>query len=74
MLDEELAESQPQTDSDEPGTTRSKFIKVICDCGNEQVIFSHASTVVRCIVCNEILAEPTGGKAIVTNEKVREVW
>ncbi len=43
---------------------RSKFLKVKCnDCGNEQVIFGCASTVVKCLVCGRTLAEPTGGKA-----------
>ena len=43
---------------------RSKFIRVKCpECGNEQIIFDHASTVVRCIVCGAVLAEPAGGKA-----------
>ncbi|MDD4652405.1 MAG: 30S ribosomal protein S27e [Methanothrix sp.] len=42
----------------------SKFVKVKCnDCENEQVIFAHASTVVKCLVCGRTLAEPTGGKA-----------
>ncbi|RLF23395.1 MAG: 30S ribosomal protein S27e [Thermoprotei archaeon] len=43
---------------------KSKFVRVQCpDCNNEQVIFDHASTVVRCIVCGRVLARPTGGKA-----------
>lgn len=43
---------------------RSKFLRVRCpDCGNEQVVFSHASMVVRCLVCGRVLAQPTGGKA-----------
>ncbi|MFN3804610.1 MAG: 30S ribosomal protein S27e [Pyrobaculum sp.] len=43
---------------------RSRFIKVRCpECGNEQVTFSHASIVVRCLVCGRVLAQPTGGKA-----------
>ncbi|MEM1570521.1 30S ribosomal protein S27e [Pyrobaculum sp.] len=43
---------------------RSKFVKVRCpDCGNEQVTFSHAAMVVRCLVCGRVLAQPTGGKA-----------
>ena len=43
---------------------RSHFIKVACpDCGNEQVIFSKASTRVVCQVCGATLATPTGGKA-----------
>jgi small subunit ribosomal protein S27e len=40
-----------------------KFIKVKCKCKNEQVMFEKPATVVRCLVCNEIIAEPTGGKA-----------
>ncbi len=43
---------------------RSRFLKVKClDCGNEQIIFGCASTVVKCEVCGRILAEPRGGKA-----------
>jgi len=42
---------------------RSKFLRVKCpECGNEQIIFDHASTVVRCIVCGAVLAERAGGK------------
>lgn len=44
--------------------TRSKFIKVQCpECGNIQVTFDRASIVVRCEVCENVLAVPTGGKA-----------
>ena len=43
---------------------RSKFLRVKCSqCGNEQVIFGSASTVVRCNVCETTLAEPRGGNA-----------
>ena len=43
---------------------RSKFIRVKCpECGNEQVIFNKASTVVKCLICGHILAKPTGGNA-----------
>jgi len=39
------------------------FLRVRCsDCGNEQVIFSHASSVVKCLVCSKTLAIPRGGK------------
>lgn len=42
------------------------FLKVRCKkCKNEQIIFSKASTRVKCLVCGTELAEPTGGKAIV---------
>ncbi len=40
-----------------------RFLKVKCKCKNEQVIFEKPATVVRCLVCNEIIAEPSGGKA-----------
>ena len=41
------------------------FLKVQCGkCNNEQKIFSKASTDVKCLVCGEVLAKPSGGKAI----------
>ncbi|MEM1506975.1 MAG: 30S ribosomal protein S27e [Candidatus Bathyarchaeia archaeon] len=50
---------------------RSSFIQVKCaECGNEQTIFSHVSSIVRCNICGAILAEPTGGKANVKGEIV----
>jgi small subunit ribosomal protein S27e len=39
------------------------FLKVKCECRNEQIIFSRASTTVKCTVCGAVLAEPTGGIA-----------
>lgn len=43
---------------------RSKFLVVRCtDCGNEQLVYSHASTPVRCNVCSKTIAVPRGGKA-----------
>jgi len=42
---------------------RSRFLRVKCpDCENVQIIFSHPSTVVKCLVCGRTLAIPTGGK------------
>lgn len=44
--------------------TKSKFLRVACKkCGNEQVIFNKASSVVKCLKCSEVLARPTGGEA-----------
>lgn len=41
----------------------SKFIKVRCPkCKNEQIVFGKSATLVKCLVCEKILAEPTGGK------------
>jgi small subunit ribosomal protein S27e len=41
-----------------------RFIKVRCQsCKNEQTIFEGATTKVKCLICDAILAEPKGGKA-----------
>lgn len=41
----------------------SKFLKIRCNkCKNEQIVFGKASTKVKCLVCGEPLAEPSGGK------------
>jgi small subunit ribosomal protein S27e len=46
------------------GKRPPEFLKVRCtDCGNEQMVYSHASTLVRCQVCSKTLAVPRGGKA-----------
>ena len=43
---------------------KSRFLKVKClDCENEQIIFGHATTVVKCLKCEKVLAKPSGGKA-----------
>jgi len=43
---------------------KSKFLKVKCKkCKNEQIIFNKAATVVKCLVCGAVLAEPRGGLA-----------
>ena len=42
----------------------SKFIKVRCNkCKNEQIIFSKPAKKITCLVCGEVLADCTGGKA-----------
>ncbi len=44
--------------------TTSKFIKIRCSkCKNEQIMFGRASTIVNCLVCSKVLAEPSGGKS-----------
>lgn len=48
---------------------KTKFIKVKCNnCGNEQNIFSAATTDIKCLVCNTVLAESTASK---TNIKTK---
>jgi small subunit ribosomal protein S27e len=52
----------------------SKFLKVKCKkCKNEQVVFEKSANVVKCLVCGEVLAKPTGGKSEVKSENVSEV-
>lgn len=46
---------------------KSKFLKIKCKCRNEQIIFNKPSTIVNCLVCGTVLAEPTGGIAIIKN-------
>ncbi|PIN76679.1 30S ribosomal protein S27e [Candidatus Woesearchaeota archaeon CG10_big_fil_rev_8_21_14_0_10_36_11] len=47
--------------------TKSKFIKVRCSkCKNEQIVFGNASNIVFCLVCNNEIAFPTGGKSKVS--------
>ena len=42
----------------------SEFLKVKCEkCKNQQVIFEKPAIEVKCLVCNEVLAKPTGGRA-----------
>ena len=42
---------------------RSRFLKVQCECGNVQEIFSHSTSTVECRVCGKTLTETRGGKA-----------
>lgn len=49
--------------------SKSKFVRVKCnDCGNEQVIFGNCASTVKCLVCDKILATPTGGKSDIKAE------
>ncbi len=42
----------------------SKFVRVSCEkCKNQQVIFNKVSTVVKCLGCGEVIAEPNGGRS-----------
>ena len=41
----------------------SKFIKLRCPkCKNEQIVFGKSASEVKCLVCEKVLAEPSGGK------------
>jgi small subunit ribosomal protein S27e len=48
---------------EELNETKSRFIKVRCPkCKNEQIIFGKSTSIVKCLVCDKALSEPTGGK------------
>ena len=51
----------------------SKFVKVKCECGNEQVVFSYTTTEIKCEKCEKLLAYPRGGKAVIEGEIVEEL-
>lgn len=49
----------------------SRFVKVRCQkCKNEQNIFGKASSVVKCLICGEVLTEPRGGKCKIRGKVV----
>lgn len=51
----------------------SKFHLVECpDCSSHQIVYSHASMKVECSVCGRTLVEPTGGKARIYGEILKE--
>lgn len=61
-----MAKKTPKTDS--------KFIKVKCEeCGNEQVISEKPACKIKCLACDKILAESTGGKAVIKAQVVGPV-
>ncbi|MDX1595589.1 MAG: 30S ribosomal protein S27e [Nitrosopumilaceae archaeon] len=42
----------------------SKFQKVNCnECGEQQVVYSHATTEIACNSCGNIISQSTGSKA-----------
>jgi small subunit ribosomal protein S27e len=51
---------------------QSAFVRVKCGkCGNEQIVFNKCSITVKCNVCDEVLAEPSGSKAKIRGEIVQ---
>jgi len=43
---------------------RSAFLLIKCsNCGNEQVVFSCPTIDIKCKVCDNLIAQRTGGKA-----------
>ncbi len=49
--------------------TESRFLRVKCDdCGNEQIVFDKSCSKIKCLACDKILAEPSGGKAVIKTQ------
>lgn len=49
----------------------SRFTKILCKkCKNEQIAFTKASTLIKCLNCGEELVIPTGGQSIITGKKL----
>ena len=47
----------------------SKFNKVKCaECNEEQIVYSHATTIVTCNSCGNAIAEATGSKAKINGQ------
>jgi len=47
----------------------SKFIKIRCSkCKNEQIIFGKPASKISCLVCDNLLAEPTSGKGKIRSQ------
>jgi small subunit ribosomal protein S27e len=41
----------------------TEFLKIICPrCKNTQTVYSKATSRIKCLGCNKLLLEPTGGK------------
>ncbi len=42
--------------------SNKKFVKIKCpECGGETITYSRGSSEVKCIICNAVIARPTGG-------------
>ena len=53
---------------------KTKFLKVKCSgCGNEQIIFNAAASTVKCLVCNQILAESGASRVTLKAKIVKEL-
>jgi len=49
------------------------YVRVKCKCGNEQMVFDSATSVINCNKCKEPLAYPTGGKAVIHGKIVEKL-
>ena len=51
--------------------TRSKFVKVKTECGNEQIIFLNGTSEVKCLVSGDVIATPSGGRLKIIEGKAK---
>jgi len=53
---------------------KSVFLKLKClKCGNEQIVFERSSSFVKCKVCDEVIIEPSGGRAKIKGEIIQKL-
>jgi len=53
---------------------KQKFLRVKCNsCGNEQNIYGAASSDVKCLVCNQLLAESSASQVNLKAKLVKEL-
>lgn len=51
-----------------------KFLKLKCKkCKNTQFVFERPATLVKCLVCDDVLIESTGGKGKINASVLDEV-
>lgn len=50
----------------------TRFLRVKCQCGNEQTTFSAATTRVKCLKCDTQLLEPGASKATLQAKVLKE--
>lgn len=53
---------------------KSSFYKIKCpSCGNQQIVYSKASSDIKCLACAGELASSTGGKIIIKAKEFAEL-
>lgn len=53
--------------------SKTKFLLVKHDCGNEQYVFDSVKTEVKCTGCKKTIAKPTGGLAEIIGKVTKAV-
>ena len=53
--------------------SRTRFLLVKHDCGNEQYVFDNAKRQVLCHMCKKPIAQPTGGYAKILGKVTKAV-